>query len=137
MPAFQSESAKKKKNRVILSDDDASFKNSSSPSSSSNDSDIMILEDDSTKKKEAEVGSEDSGTLKIKRERPGKHYRGKTRGSVLKTNVLNEEEEEATEKIHWWSEIVTPDCEIDFNLSGKLCIFEKILEMCQERGDKL
>lgn len=37
----------------------------------------------------------------------------------------------------WWSEMVTPECEFDFELSGKLVVLKRILDICQERKDKL
>ena len=37
----------------------------------------------------------------------------------------------------WWSDLVTPECEFDISLSGKLVILTKILSICREKEDKL
>jgi hypothetical protein len=131
LPAFQSESAKKKKKIVDLSDDD----DNQISKSSSDDSDVMILEEESTKNKAPSNG--DDKVLRSNTDRPRVR---KTRATLLEKDDLDEREvvgEEEEETVHWWSEIVTPECEIDFTLSGKLVIFEKILKMCHEKDEKL
>ena len=59
-------------------------------------------------------------------------------------HASNEPNDEHVEEKHieplvmqWWSEMVTPECEFDLTLSGKLVIFEQILQLCQEKRDKL
>lgn len=47
------------------------------------------------------------------------------------------EEEEEKEEQHWYSETVPPECEFDLTLSGKMVVFEQILQQCEEKGDKL
>lgn len=47
------------------------------------------------------------------------------------------EEEQEEEEQHWYSEAVPPECEFDLTLSGKMVVFEQILQQCEEKGDKL
>lgn len=37
----------------------------------------------------------------------------------------------------WWTELVAPEYEFDFEISGKLVVLSQILEICQEKRDKL
>lgn len=58
-------------------------------------------------------------------------------GRVLNTIQSSDEDIEEVEKEFWWSNLVDNSCESDISLSGKLVIFDMILKMCEEVGDKL
>lgn len=69
-------------------------------------------------------------------EMPKTSKKGKKLISLGKVDDLTKkEEDDNTER--WYEDLVTPDCEYDMGLSGKLVLFEQILNMCQKIGDKL
>ena len=61
-----------------------------------------------------------------------------TRSKRLLNSIVSEEESDNDIKqTFWWTDMVDDSCESDISLSGKLVIFDMILKMCDEIGDKL
>lgn len=61
----------------------------------------------------------------------------KTKNSTYNSVVSDVEEIESEEETHWWSEMVTDDAEFELTFSGKMVIFEQLLRLCEQKGDKL
>ena len=61
----------------------------------------------------------------------------KSSKSINLENYYYEDEVAKGKDIEWYRGLVRSDCQFDISLSGKMILFEQILDMSMQRGDKL
>ena len=66
-----------------------------------------------------------------------KSSKKKGKKSIILDNHYYEDEIAQGRDTTWYEDLVTDDCYLNLNLSGKLILFEQILAMCIRMNDKL